>query len=140
MIQTISDGKQVTESIPLKLDVLILGGGVSGITIAMALAGAGVHVTIIEKGINLGGWSRQLRIFHNSTEGADRWLAGIISRIGEIENIAIISQAELCDLQGHFGSFRAKIRKADGETFQLSPAIIVAATGYLPRRDATGMP
>ena len=35
MIQTISDGKQVRSSIPLKQDVLILGGGVSGITIAM---------------------------------------------------------------------------------------------------------
>ena len=140
MIQTISDGKQVRSSIPLKQDVLILGGGVSGITIAMVLARAGVHVTIIEKGINLGGSLRQLHIFHDSTEGADRWLAGIISRIGETENIAIISQAELCDLQGHFGSFRAKIMKADGETFLLSPAIIVAATGYITRREAPGMP
>ena len=90
MIQTISDGKQVRSSIPLKQDVLILGGGVSGITIAMVLARAGVHVTIIEKGINLGGSLRQLHIFHDSTEGADRWLAGIISRIEETENIAII--------------------------------------------------
>lgn len=140
MIQTISDGRQVTASIPLKQDVLILGGGVSGITTAIALAGAGVHVTIIEKGINLGGSLRQLRIFHDSDEGADRWLSGIISRMGEAENIAIISQAELCELQGHFGSFRAKIRKADGETFQLSPAIIVAATGYITQREAPDIP
>lgn len=140
MIQTISDGRQVTASIPLKQDVLILGGGVSGITTAIALAGAGVHVTIIEKMINLGGSLGQLRIFHDSDEGADRWLARIISRMEEAENIAIISQAELCELQGHFGSFRAKIRKSDGETFQLSPAIIVAATGYITQREAPDIP
>jgi len=123
MTQSNSDVRGVIKTILLKQDVLILGGGFSGISLAEALARGGVDVTIIER-------------------GSAKQLDEITSRLKKSENITItiLTQSELVDLQGHFGSFRAKVRKNDGETVELTPAIIVAATGYQTLRQPQGIP
>ena len=121
MIQSNSDVQGVTKTILLKQDVLILGGGFSGISLAEALVRGGIDVTIIER-------------------GSANQLDEIGSRLKKSENITILTQSELVDLQGHFGSFRAKVRKNDGETVELTPAIIVAATGYQTLRQPQGIP
>jgi len=139
MIQSNSDVQGVIKTILLKQDVLILGGGFSGLSLAEALAQGGVQVTIVEQGISLGGRASKRRFFDDRA-GKVNQLDGISSRLKKSENITILTQTELVDLQGHFGSFRAKVRKNDGQTVQLTPAIIVAATGYLTLRQPQGIP
>ena len=39
-----------TQTIPVKPEALVLGGGIVGISIAQSLAQAGIHVTLVEKG------------------------------------------------------------------------------------------
>lgn len=130
MIQSNSDVHEVTPTITLKQDVLVLGGGFSGVSLADALARSGVHVTIVEQGNSLGGGARKGQFIYDRS-GKAKLLGGIFSGIEKYENITILTQSELVDLQGHFGSFRAKVRKDGGEAIELKPAIIVASTGYL---------
>lgn len=139
MIQPNSDVQGVIKTILLKQDVLILGGGFSGLSLAEVLVRESVHVTLVEQGISLGGGASK-RQFCGDKAGKANQLDGIISRLKKFENITILTHAELVDLQGHFGSFRAKIRKNDGQTVELTPAIIVAATGYLTLRQPQDIP
>src|SRR5690242_12247260 len=46
--------------VPIHPDVLIVGGGVTGITAALELAGAGKHVYLVERNSTLGGHMAQL--------------------------------------------------------------------------------
>ncbi|MEK7827014.1 MAG: NAD(P)-binding protein, partial [Thermodesulfobacteriota bacterium] len=78
MIQSNSDVHGVIKTILLKQDVLILGGGFSGISLAEALACGGVHVTIVEQGISLGGRASERRFFDDRAGKANR-LDGISS-------------------------------------------------------------
>jgi heterodisulfide reductase subunit A len=129
----------VINTITLKQDVLVLGGGFSGLSLAEALAQRGVQVTIVEQGISLGGGAYK-RHFFDDRERKTKLLDGITSRLEKSPNVTILTQSELDDLKGHFGSFRARVRKYDGQTVELTPAIIVAATGYQTLRQSQGVP
>ena len=63
-----------TRSILLKPEALVLGGGIVGISIAQSLAGAGIHVTLLEKGDHLGGKALELRTFYNRSEDVRKWI------------------------------------------------------------------
>lgn len=134
------DLNKVAQSIPLKREVLVLGGGVSGITIADILARSGIHVTLVEKRKNLGGLSKQFCLFSNRPGDSDNRVSEKIARLSESPHITLITGAELAAMEGHFGSFQAKIRKESGENILLFPSAIVVATGYVTRRDAKGIP
>ena len=109
-----------TQSIPLKPEVLVLGGGIVGISISQSLAQAGMHVTLLERE-DLGGKALELRTFYNRPD----------------PNITLLTRAELKALEGHIGQFRAKIRVQDGPEKILSPSVIVVATGYATKRERT---
>ena len=48
-LRTVSASQPIeTESLPLKPEILVLGGGITGISIAQALAKSGVHVFLLE--------------------------------------------------------------------------------------------
>ena len=49
-----------TSSSPSSPSVVVLGGGLSGIAAALTLAGAGLQVTVVERGASLGGLAGSL--------------------------------------------------------------------------------
>ncbi len=135
----ISEVGRASKTILLKQDVLILGGGFSGLSVAESLARGGIHVTIVEQGNRLGGRASTGRLCGDRARKANQ-LGTITAWLEKSGNVTILTQAELVDLQGHFGSFRAKVRKNDGQTVEITPAIIVAATGYQTLRETQGIP
>ncbi|HSB07750.1 MAG TPA: FAD-dependent oxidoreductase [Thermodesulfobacteriota bacterium] len=106
-----------TQSIPLKPEVLVLGGGNVGISISQSLAQAGMHVTLLEREDHLGGKALELQAFYDRPEEVD-------------PNVTLLTQAELKALDGHLGQFRARIQVQDEPEKILSPSVIVVATGY----------
>ena len=128
-----------TQSLLLKPEVLVLGGGITGISITLALAKSGVHVTLVEKGKGLGGRASELRRFYNRPEEVQKWMEEKISEIHQTPNITLITQAELKRLDGHLGRFQAKIQGQDGTETVLSASAIVVATGYATQRETKGI-
>ncbi|MGB9845828.1 MAG: FAD-dependent oxidoreductase, partial [Methanothermobacter tenebrarum] len=128
-----------TEAIPLKPDVLVIGGGISGISTALALAKSGIHVNLIEKDQRLGGYLNELRIFYQDLEDAHKWIEEKISEASKNQNIDILTRGELVNLKGHIGRFEAKIRKFDGTEFILNPSVIVVAIGYERETERKGI-
>jgi heterodisulfide reductase subunit A len=127
------------QSLLLKPEVLVLGGGITGISITLALAKSGIHVTLLEKGKSLGGRTSELRRFYNRPEEVQKWIEEKVSKIHQTPNITLITQAELKRLDGHLGRFQAKIRRHDGTETLLSASAIVVATGYATQRETKGI-
>ena len=120
-----------TQSIVLKPEALILGGGIVGISVARLLAGGGIHVTLLEKGDRLGGKALDLRTFYNRSEDVRKWIDEKISEIEKTPNATILTKAELRRVDGHLGRFEARIQTGNGTEAIASPSVIVVATGYV---------
>lgn len=128
-----------TQSLPLKREVLVLGGGITGISIAQALAKSGVHVFLLEKGSQLGGRVLELQTFYNRPEKVRQWMEEKVSEVSRTSNITLFTQTELKYLEGHLGRFQAKIRSRDGREDAFQVSALVVATGYETQRERKGI-
>ena len=128
-IRTVSNSKAIdVQSLPLKPEVLVLGGGVTGISIAQELAKAGIHVFLVEKEAHLGGRAE-----------VKKWMGEKIFEVKKNPQITLFTQTELKRFEGHLGRFQAKIEGPDRTEIPLSISAIVVATGYAMRREKKGI-
>jgi len=118
------------QSLPLKSEVLIIGGGVTGISIALTLAHLGIRVSLIEKEEKLGGKVTEVWKFYKSEEEVKKWMDQKISEVMENSNITLLTHSRLKRLYGHFGQFQATIVRGDHTELTLTPSAIIVATGY----------
>ncbi len=139
-IRMVSNSQPIeTQSLPLKPEVLVVGGGIVGISIAQELAKSGVQVTLLEKGKNPGGNILELRRFYDRPVEVQQWINEKISEIYKSPNITVLTRARLKRLDGHLGRFQAKIQRPDGMETVLSASAIVVATGYGTERETRGI-
>jgi heterodisulfide reductase subunit A-like polyferredoxin len=130
-IRTLSNSKPIeVRSLPLKPRVLILGGGITGISIAQELATAGIHVFLVEKGPHLGGKALELFKFYDRPLEVQKWMDEKISWLKNNPQITLYTRTELKHLDGHLGRFQAKIQGPDQRETWLHISAIVVATGY----------
>ena len=89
----------------------ILGGGISGITLALSLARAGIKVYLIEKSPTLGGMvARWHRIYHIG----DCSICFISELIGELvkeKNVEIFTNTEIENVSGGVGNYAIDLIK-----------------------------
>ncbi|MGQ9627178.1 MAG: FAD-dependent oxidoreductase [Anaerolineae bacterium] len=109
--------------------VLVIGGGLAGMTAALELAALGHPVALVEKEGELGGMLRRVRRTAEGEETAP-FLKDLISRVEENPLITVYRRAQVKRVEGHKGRFRSAIALADGhEEIVEHGAIIVAAGG-----------
>ncbi len=134
MAEMKGDSQNKIDSIMLKQDVLIIGGGWAGLSAAKILARNGMRVTIVEKAAELGGgcvdWADDSRTEMSST----------IAELEKSEKVAIMTGAEVRRLAGQFGSFRVSLRQGANDITELTPAAVLIAGGYETKKEAPGMP
>ncbi|HVP77544.1 MAG TPA: FAD-dependent oxidoreductase [Thermodesulfobacteriota bacterium] len=139
-IRALLNAKPVeTQSLPLKPEVLILGGGITGISIAQELTQSGIHVFLLEKGTRLGGRTLELYKFYNRPVEVQKWMNEKISDAEHNSQITLFTRSELKHLDGHLGRFQATIQGPDRMETDLSVSAIVVATGYSATRDTNGI-
>jgi len=139
-IRVVSNSKPIEpQSLPLKPEILILGGGITGISIAQELAKSGIHVLLLEKGDHLGGRALELHKFYDRPLEVQKWLNEKISEVKNNPKITLLTQTELKRLDGHLGRFQARIRGSDQTETVLSVSAIVVATGYAAKRETKGI-
>ena len=107
---------------------LVVGGGIAGMTAALAIADHGFHVTLVEQAAELGG---NLQWLHRSIDGnsPQELLEKTVSRLEKHPNIQVHKNARIMHSQGNVGRFSTVIEKEDGVGETLEHGVIVMATG-----------
>ena len=115
--------------------VLVVGGGVSGMTAALAAALAGSSVILTEKEDKLGGWlNRTYKIAPTKfpyTALEDTGLDELTAEVESNEKIKVIKSCTINRISGQPGEFKVKL-KIDGKPAEdiITVGSIVQATGW----------
>jgi heterodisulfide reductase subunit A len=113
---------------------LVIGGGLAGMTAALALADQGFPVDLVEKAAQLGGIARHLL---KTWKGDDvlSYMEMLIARVREHNLINLHLKSTVTDAQGYVGSFRSTIQRPTG-TVAVDHGVTILATGAQPYRPA----
>ncbi|GLI33675.1 CoB--CoM heterodisulfide reductase iron-sulfur subunit A family protein [Desulforhabdus amnigena] len=119
--------------LPINKSGLVIGGGVAGMEAALALAGQGYPVTLVEKNAELGGHARKL-LSAWTGEPIAPYLEELIQSVQNHPQISVRTKATLKEVTGFVGNFNTTLEVGDrAETVQHGVAIIaVGAHSYQP--------
>jgi heterodisulfide reductase subunit A-like polyferredoxin len=109
---------------------LVIGGGVSGMTAALALAEQGFKTHLVERSGKLGGNYLHLR-YTLEHEDVGGFLAGLVKRVKNNHNIVLHMDSEVKNVAGFVGNFEVTLNESGKETTVPCGAIVVA-TGAKP--------
>jgi heterodisulfide reductase subunit A-like polyferredoxin len=120
-------------SVTVEPAALVIGGGVAGMTAALAIAEQGFRVHLVEREAELGG---NLRHIHIGVPGSDpqKLLCETIARVSAEPRIAVLTGAEVVEVAGYIGNYRTTVHRQDGERVELVHGATVVATGGRERR------
>jgi quinone-modifying oxidoreductase subunit QmoB len=117
-------------------NILIAGGGVSGMTAAIEASKAGYPCTIVEKTGALGGATAQLykKIPTKApyTDPQDNGVAELVAAVEADSNITVCLNSTLTNTAGAPGRFDADISTESGSTETKQFGAIVQASGFTP--------
>ena len=112
--------------ISVNRDVLVIGGGITGIATVIELSNLNLKTTLIEKKTALGGKLNQFANLYPVRVTPGELLAAKLKQVTERQNIDVLTSAELIDVSGQAGNFTAKIRSGKKELVRNFGAIIFA--------------
>lgn len=123
------------ESVAVDDAALVVGGGIAGMTAALALADQGFPVHLVEKAERLGGTATQI---HSTIDGGDvqALLAATIRRVLEHAKISVYLDAHVAKVDGHVGHLTSKVITPQGE-IELKHGVVVVATGATERKPSS---
>jgi len=123
------------ELVPVNNAALVVGGGVAGMTAALALAEQGFPVHLVEKSEELGGTARQL---HHTLDGQDvqAFLAESIQKVTSHPKITVHLKSHAAKVEGHIGNFRSTLDGDAGST-EIKHGAIIVATGATEEKPKT---
>ncbi len=108
--------------------VLMIGGGIAGMSAALNLANQGFAVHLVEREAQLGGRLRDLHRLFTTSQEAKELIAPIIDRVTSHDQIAVHLSTEVKDAAGFAGNFKVTLDQ-DAKESQLSVGTIIVATG-----------
>jgi heterodisulfide reductase subunit A len=124
------------QTLPMNKDVLVVGGGIAGMTAALRLADLGYKVHLVERSKELGGVAKQVR---RTLEGEDvqAHVADLIKRTEGHDHIQVWKQSMVVDHSGMAGMFKTGLQVGPQMFYrEVRHGITILATGALPNRPA----
>ena len=114
---------------------LVIGGGISGMTTALSIAGHGFPVVLVEKESELGGFVRNLNNLCPGGKDAVETINPVIDRVRANKNITTYLSSRVVKADGFIGNYDVTL-SVDGKEKKDKFGVIVVATGtmsYVPR-------
>jgi heterodisulfide reductase subunit A-like polyferredoxin len=112
--------------------VLVIGGGVTGLRASLDLASLGIRAHLIERDRSLGGLLGRVNRVFPSMQLASDIIEPMISEIDKSEAIKVHLGSEVRSLEKHDGLFRASLSVEEGPDIELEAGCIIIATGLRP--------
>ncbi len=122
------------QSLPMNKNVLVIGGGVTGMTAALKLADQGFQIYLAEKSEKLGGLAKELV---KTLEGNDvqAYLGDLITKVESHPKIQIFTRALIVDHSGMPGMFKTGMQSGPQMFYrQIEHGVTILATGALSNR------
>jgi heterodisulfide reductase subunit A len=115
--------------LPVTHSALVVGGGVAGMTAALALARQGFPVHLVEKTDCLGGNARRLYRTYTGEDIAS-YLNEVVQAVGCDDRITVHLEAAIVDVEGFIGNFKTTIdEKSAPKTIEHGVAILATGAG-----------
>ncbi|MCL6477983.1 MAG: FAD-dependent oxidoreductase, partial [Peptococcaceae bacterium] len=113
--------------LPVNKAVLVVGGGLAGMTSALSIANQGHEVHLVEKDTDLGGMARRI---HYTLEGLDvqAYLRDVVGKVYRHPLIHVYTGATFIEAGGYVGNFTTKV-KSGGRVTEIKHGAAVIATG-----------
>lgn len=116
-------------------DIMVIGGGMAGLTTAKAAADAGYKVVLVEKEAKLGGWAAKFKkVFPKNPPYEKPEFSNhdeLIKQIETHDNIIVHKSTVVAKTNGQPGEFAVTLT-SNGTTTELTVGSIVQATGWIP--------
>ncbi|UCH52556.1 MAG: CoB--CoM heterodisulfide reductase iron-sulfur subunit A family protein, partial [Pseudomonadota bacterium] len=116
--------------------ILVVGGGVSGMTAATEAAKTGYQVLLVEKTGSLGGWAAKLwkRVPDREpyVNPADAGVADLIKKVEGDKKITVYLNSTITKTSGAPGQFSVDISKESGGTQTENVGAVIMASGFTP--------
>lgn len=115
-------------------DILVVGGGITGITAAIEGAKAGYNVHIFEREPELGGWinnlHKQIPYNYPYKQLLDPEISDHIEKLKKYDHVKIYTSVKIVSIDGQPGQFDVAFRNGKAQTIMVGS--IVAAMGWQP--------
>jgi heterodisulfide reductase subunit A2 len=123
-------------------DVLVIGGGITGMETALQLAKREYKVYLMEKEDNLGGAVKDLKNLYPSGKSGEELIKSKMKDLYE-HDVHILTNTKIKNITGFVGNFKVIVSKKNGkeEERDLKIGAIVLATGfelYNPKKNEFG--
>ncbi len=115
--------------------LLVVGGGITGITAALEASKAGAEVVLVEKSDQLGGWAAKWSKWIPESapyrDPVDNPVPDLIKAVEADDNISVRLETIVASTSGGPGNFSVKLKNGTGADWDVFGSVIVA-TGWRP--------
>jgi len=116
------------QPIPIVQKVLVIGGGIAGMTAALAIADAGYGVDLIEKSDRLGGNLNWLNQTIDGLSLAD-FLTDTVDAVEKHPLVNLFLNSRLISFEGSAGQFYSTIENEEQKAVDVTHGAVILATG-----------
>jgi heterodisulfide reductase subunit A len=114
-------------SYPVVQKALVIGGGLAGLTAALAVAEQGFHASLVEATAELGGNARTL-FYTEDGANPSQMVEKLIAEAEANPMVTIFKEAEVVSLSGSCGNFTTTL-SLPGKQVEVSHGVAIIATG-----------